>query len=293
MDKNSQTLTMRQQCRLLQINRSTCYYKTCRPVQEAELLNEVHEIWQANPFYGYRRIGAALKRRGHIINHKRAYRMMKDMNLEALYPKKNLSHRNPDHKVYPYLLRGMAITQVNQVWCTDITYIKMSKGFVYLVAIIDVYSRFVMSWRLSISLDTGFCLEMLEEALTKGCPTILNTDQGCQFTSQAWIDAVKKAGISVSMDGKGRWADNILIERFWRTIKYEDIWLNVYETVREVRQGVGQFIKFYNEQRPHQRLNDAYPVEVWKGQRNAPDFVFRRPVECVENEPVTVASGGQ
>jgi putative transposase len=243
-------------------------------------MNSIHEIWLKQPSYGYRRLTKALQKQGYDINRKRVYRLMKLMDLQAIYCKPNLSISNPEHEVYPYLLKGLIIKRPDQVWCTDITYIKMPQGFVYLIAVIDVYSRYIVSWRLSTSLDTSFCLEMLCSAFCIGIPEILNTDQGCQFTSASWITLVKSAGTLVSMDGKGRWADNIPIERFWRTLKYESVFLNAYETVVEARDGIGCFIKLYNEERLHQSLDYETPGDVYRGEIMAPAYFlgqFKKP----------------
>jgi putative transposase len=201
---------------------------------------------------------------------------MRAMNIEAIYPKPKLSQANKAHQKYGYLLRDIAI-HAGQVWCTDITYIKLGKGFVYLVALIDVYSRYIVAWRLSVTLDTHFCLEMLNDALTHHkAPEIINTDQGCQFTSIAWIEKVESAGIRVSMDGRGRWADNIPIERFWRTVKYEHVFLYCYESVQDARQRLGEFIDFYNERRLHQSLDYSPPSEVWRGLISVAPFCFKK-----------------
>ena len=285
-------LSVRQQCQLLDVNRSVVYYKGKRAVDESEIMNRIHEIWLKFPSYGYRRIAKALQDEGYDINRKRAWRLMKLMNLEALYAKPKLSEPHPEHKIYPYLLKDLSIERPNQVWCTDISYLKMPQGFVYLVAIIDVYSRYIVSWRLSTSLDTTFCLEMLHSAFNIGKPEILNTDQGCQFTSLEWITMVEEAGIKVSMDGKGRWADNIPIERFWRTLKHENVFLNAYETVAEVRKGIKGFIDLYNEERLHSSIGYTKPGVVYRGEKLAPAYFLGKfikktrktsPVDSVEN----------
>jgi putative transposase len=267
--KDHKDLSLRQQCGLLGLNRSTLYYK---PVlcDETELANEVHELWLEMPFYGYRRITAELSSRGYRVNHKRIQRIMREMNLQALYPRPKTSVSSSEHKIYPYLLKDLEVTRPNQVWATDITYIKMRKGFVYMVALIDIYSRYIVSWRLSTTLDTSFCLEMLEDALgLHGAPDILNTDQGCQFTSQGWVDRVTQAGIRVSMDGKGRWVDNVYIERFWRTLKHEHVLLHAFETPKEARVSIGGYIEVYNNRRRHQALDYKRPADVWKKQSKA------------------------
>ncbi len=275
------TLSIRKQTTLLSLTRSGVYYKKREASgEEVTLANEVLEIWQGCPFYGYRRITAALRRRGHVLNYKRVVRLMREMNIEAIYPKPRLSIGNPAHTKYKYLLRDMDIDRAGQVWCTDITYIKLGKGFVYLIALIDVYSRYVVSWRLSVTLDTHFCLEMLEDALRHHkAPDILNTDQGCQFTSSVWIERVESAGIRVSMDGRGRWADNILIERFWRSVKYENVFLHCYESVQDARQKLKEYIEFYNERRLHQSLGYVPPAEVWHGVASTAPFCFKKAEE--------------
>jgi putative transposase len=292
IELSNKKLSVRRQCLLLGINRSVVYYKEKRAVDESEIMNRIHEIWPKFPGYGYRRIAKALQSEGYAINRKRAYRLMNLMNLQALYAKPKLSEPHPEHKIYPYLLKGLVIDRPNQVWCTDITYIKMPQGFVYLVAIIDVYSRYIVSWRLSTSLDTAFCLDMLRSAFCIGIPEILNTDQGCQFTSADWINMVERAGVKVSMDGKGRWIDNIPIERFWRTLKQENIFLKAYETVAEVRQGIREFIDLYNEERLHSSIGYANPGVVYRSEKFAPAYFLGKfvkksrkssPVDSVEN----------
>jgi len=249
VDTQRQNLSIRKQCSLLGVNRSNVYYEQAPATDNTELANEIHELWLEMPYYGYRRITAELQRRGYSINHKRILNLMRSMKLRALYPVPKTTIALPDHKIYPYLLRDICIISPNQVWSTDITYLKISGGFVYLVAIIDVYSRFVLSWRISNTLDKSFCLDMLAHSLTWGHPVILNTDQGCQFTSLAWINMVEGAGIRVSMDGRGRWTDNIFIERFWRTIKHEHVLLYSFDTVAQLKQSVGHFIETYNMRR--------------------------------------------
>ena len=265
VDMQLKNLSIRKQCSLLAVNRSNVYYEPAPSRDDTELANEIHELWLEMPYYGYRRITAELQRRGHSINHKRILNLMRAMKLKALYPAPKTTIASPDHKIYPYLLRDICIVSPNQVWSTDITYLKTSGGFVYLVAIIDVYSRFVLSWRISNTLDKSFCLDMLAHSLTWGCPVILNTDQGCQFTSLAWTNMVEGAGIRVSMDGRGRWADNIFIERFWRTIKHEHVLLYSFDTVGQLKQSVGNFIKTYNTKRLHQSLGYKTPAEVYLG----------------------------
>lgn len=263
LDNNCQHLSIRQQCELLSLNRSNVYYKP-RPRQNDTLLaNEIHDLWLEWPCYGYRRITAELKRKGYGVNHKRVLRLMQLMNLQAIYPRPKTTIYSPENKIFPYLLRGLKIERPNQVWATDITYIKMAIGFMYLVGMIDVFSRYLVSWALSNTLDTSFCLTMLNHGLSLGRPEILNTDQGCQFTSAAWVDRVENNGIQVSMDGRGRWADNVYIERFWRTIKHEHILLHSFDTVNELKESIGLFIDRYNNKRLHQSLGYKTPAEVF------------------------------
>ena len=229
----------------------------------------IDEQFMKTPYYGARQMTRYLRREGYGINRKRIGRLMRNMGLSAIYQKPNTSKPHQEHKIYPYLLRGMIINKPNQVWCTDITYIPMRRGFLYLVAIMDWANRKVLSWRLSNTLDTNFCIEALEEAIENyGCPEIFNTDQGSQFTSTAFTSVLKDAGIKISMDGKGRWMDNVMIERLWRSLKYECIYLHAYETGSEARQGIGHWIDLYNTQRPHSSLDDKTPDEAyWKKPR--------------------------
>lgn len=251
-------------CMLLGINRSRIYYQHRERACDSELMNQIHEIWLDCPFYGYRRIKVILLERDYVVNHKRVRRLMAEMNLEAIYPRPKTTIRDKSHAVYPYLLRGMKITRINQVWGVDITYIKMASGFVYLVALIDVYSRYIVGWNVSVSLDTENCLMALDYALARfGAPDIINSDQGCQFTSGDWVSRVNESGAKISMDGKGRCLDNVYIERFWRTLKQENIYLNVYDTVLEAKNGINEFIAFYNYCRPHQALDYKKPSEIY------------------------------
>jgi len=225
-------------------------------------MKELDSIYMDYPFYGTRRMVVELEQRGYIVNRKRISRLMLTMGLETIYQKPRLSERNPNHKIYPYLLRGVVIERVDQAWGIDITYVPMRNGFMYLVAIIDWYSRYVLSWRISNTLDTGFCLEALEEALNKGKPEIFNSDQGSQFTSLIFTGRLKKEGILISMDGRGRAFDNIFIERLWRSVKYEDIYIREYATVTELEKGLLAYFKFYNYKRPHQSLGYKPPFQI-------------------------------
>lgn len=249
---------------LLSINRSTLYYEV-RPVRqdEVELLNEIRDIWSMHPFYGYRKITCSLRASGWPVNRKRVQRLMQQEGIEALYAKPKTSIRDETHKVYPYLLKGMDITHANQAWQVDITYLRQGSGFMYLVALIDVYSRFVVGWSLSNTLDTQSCLDALGKALLKGAPEVINSDQGCQFTSGEWISAVLAAGCNISMTGKGRCSDNIFIERFWRSFKQEEFYLNDYGSVAELKQAIESYVYFYNHERWHQALDYRRPIEVF------------------------------
>jgi len=215
------------------------------------------------PFYGARKIAACLKSQGHLVNRKRVRRLMRLMGLKAIYRRPRTSKPAPGHKIYPYLLGGMKITRPNQVWAADITYIPMARGFLYLVAIIDWYSRCVLSWRLSNTLDAGFCVEALEEALRKGSPDIFNTDQGAQFTSETFIGLLEKHDIKVSMDGKGSYNDNLFIERLWRTVKYEEVYLRAYQDGRDAKISLGNYFRFYNSERLHQSHGYRTPAEAY------------------------------
>lgn len=256
-------LSIRKQCEILGITRSNLYYESIARSDESVLANEILDLWFEWPQYGYRKITAALRRDGYEVNHKRVLRIMQDMNIQAMYPKPKTSCRFQDNRIYPYLLRNVEIVRPNQVWGTDITYIKMPIGFMYLIALIDWYSRYVVGWRFSNRPDTESCEEMLIDALKLGRPEILNTDQGCQYTSNSWINLVEKNGIRVSMDGKGRWADNVIVERFWRTLKYEHVLLHEFETVPDAQFSIGSFIDRYNYKRLHQSLEYRPPAEVY------------------------------
>ncbi len=217
----------------------------------------------ATPFYGARKIAARLKSQGQRVNRKRIRRLMRVMGLKAIYRRPRTSKPAPGHKIYPYLLSGLKITQPNQVWAAGITYIRMARGFLYLVAIIDWYSRYVLSWRPSNTLDAGFCIEALEEALKKGRPDIFNTDQGAQFTSEDFTGLLQQHGVRISIDGKGSYNDNLFIERLWRSVKYEEVYLKAYQDGREARIGLGNYFRFYNTERPHQALGYRTPAEVF------------------------------
>lgn len=259
---------MRRQCELLKVNRSTVYYQPA-PISKNDvlLMNEIRECWERYPFYGYRRITKALQSVGHFVNRKRIQRLMQLMGLKAIFPGPKTSIKNKSHAVYPYLLKNLAITQPNQAWMVDITYLKLGHGFMYLVALIDVHSRFVVSWALSNTLHTDFCIEALDNGFKQAMPEIVNSDQGCQFTSEDWIERLKACGIKISMTGKGRCLDNIYIERFWRSLKYEEIYLNDYDSVSDLKKSVAEYIEFYNHKRFHQSLDYKTPAEVYFGDK--------------------------
>jgi putative transposase len=265
VDRADSKLSIVAQCGLLKVARSTLYYRPA-PVSmdDLRLMRRIDEQYLATPFYGSRRMVAVLRREGEVVNRKRMRRLMRVMGIEAIYQRPNTSRRHPAHKVYPYLLRGLAIDRVNQVWCADITYIPMAKGFVYLVAVMDWFSRRVLAWRLSIGMETEFCVEALQDAMDQhGQPGIFNTDQGVQFTSAAFIDELASRGVRISMDGKGRFLDNIFIERLWRSLKYEEVFIKAYTSVAEARSGVGAWLGFYNNERPHQALGYRTPREIF------------------------------
>jgi len=257
-------------CRLLDVSRSTAYYKTAIKApdpEEMHLKRLIDELHMKHPFMGTRSIRDQLRSRGYKINRKRVKRLMDEMGIASVAPQPNTSRPGKNHKIYPYLLRGLKIDRPNQVWATDITYIPMARGFLYLVAILDWYSRKVLSWRLSISMDSAFCLDALNEAIqTYGAPEIFNTDQGSQFTSEEFTGALKSSNIKISMDGKGRWTDNVFIERLWRSLKYEEVYLKAYETVTEARSDIKGWIRFYNHERTHQSLGRQTPEQVYFSQ---------------------------
>lgn len=261
-------LSIRRQCEILGISRTNLYYVPATRFDDSVLANEIHDLWVEWPQYGYRKITEQLKRDGYEVNHKKVLRIMQEMCIQAMYPKPKTSHNNIAHRVYPYLLHDLEITRPNQVWATDITYIKMPNGFMYLVALLDWFSRFVVEWNFSNSLDTRFCEEMLVSALKVNKPDIINTDQGCQYTSDSWTQLVQANGIKLSMDGKGRWADNVVAERFWRTLKHEHIFLHEFESVPEARASIGHFIEKYNYKRLHQSLGYRPPSELYFLQKN-------------------------
>jgi putative transposase len=258
-------LSIQKQSRLLKVSRSSVYYKP-RPLSEDELklMRAIDELHLEHPFAGSRMLRDFLLRDGVRVGRRHMRTAMRRMGIEAIYRKPNTSKPAQGHKIYPYLLRNVAVTRANQVWSTDISYIPMKRGFVYLIAVIDWFSRRVLSWKLSITMDVSFCLEALDEALKKyGKPEIFNTDQGSQFTSIDFTGRLKKEGIAISMDGKGRWCDNVFVERFWRSIKYEEVYLHAYDSVSEARSRIGQYIQFFNSRRPHSSLQAQTPDQVY------------------------------
>ena len=271
VDRRHPALSTVRQCALLNISRSSLNYRrkgTCP--ENLAVMKQIDEQYLATPFYGSRRIKVWLGRQGHTVNRKRVQRLMRVMGLRAIYRRPRTSKPGPGHKVYPYLLGGMQITRPDQVWAADITYIPMAKGFLYLVAIMDWYSRHVVAWRLSNTLDADLCVEALEEALSKGTPEVFNTDQGSQFTGEAFTGLLEQHGVRISMDGKGRYADNTFVERLWRTVKYEEIYLKAYSNGREAKAGLDAYFHFYNNQRPHQALGYRTPAEVHSASSDEP-----------------------
>jgi putative transposase len=258
-------LSVRRQCELLGLSRASLYYEPAAETPEnLRLMRLLDEEYTAHPFLGSRRLTKWLVERGEEVNRKRVQRLMRLMGLEAIYPKPKLSAAGRGHRIYPYLLRDVCIQRPDQVWSADITYVPLACGFMYLAAILDWYSRYVIAWRLSNTLDGSFCLEMLEEALQRGRPEVFNTDQGVQFTAQAWTGRLESAGVAVSMDGRGRCLDNVFVERLWRSVKYEDIYLWRYEAVPELRHGLGRYFRYYNEERLHQSLDYRTPATVYR-----------------------------
>ena len=258
-------ISVRRQCDLLGVNRSVLYYE---PVGESQenlmLMRLLDKEYTRHPFYGSRRLTAWLWTQGHEVNRKRVVRLMEVMGLEAVYPKPRLSQPGDGHKIYPYLLRNVEVTRVNQVWSTDITYIPMASGFVYLVAVMDWFSRFVLSWALSLTMELDFCLVALKRAFRWGRPEIFNSDQGSQFTARRFTAELESRGVAVSMDGRGRCMDNIFIERLWRSLKYEEVYLRDYPRVPDAQAGIGRWVQFYNQERLHQSLDYRTPAGLYR-----------------------------
>ena len=266
VDPKHAELSIVRQCELLKISRSVYYYD---PKGEGELnlnlMRKIDEQFLETPFYGSRQMVRHLRRQGYHIGRKRIRRLMRKMGITAIYQTPRTSKPHPEHKIYPYLLRNVSITRPDHAWCADITYIPMRRGFLYLVAIMDWASRSVLAWRLSNSMDPSFCVEALEEAIARyGKPEIFNTDQGSQFTSYEFTQVLKDNGIAISMDGKGRWMDNVFIERLWRSLKYECVYLYDFQTGSQAREGIGRWIDFYDHERPHSSLGDSTPMEMYR-----------------------------
>ena len=266
VDREHPSLPIVGQCALLGVSRSSIYYRPKGGSEEdLSLMREIDRQYLATPFYGSRRMRAWLNRQGFPVSRKRVQRLMRVMGLRAIYRRPRTSQPAPQRRVYPYLLGKAKITRPNQVWAADITYLPMARGFLYLVAVMDWHSRYVVSWRLSNTLEAGFCIEALSEAMDRGRPEVFNTDQGSQFTSQEFTQVLQDHGVKISMDGKGRYADNIFVERLWRTVKYEEVYLKAYANSSEARRELGAYFRFYNDQRPHQALVYQTPAEVFHG----------------------------
>jgi putative transposase len=278
------------QCDLIGLSRSSYYYTPAAEAPEnLDLMRLIDREYVRHPFLGSRRMTTYLCGLGHGVNRKRVRRLMAVMGLEAVYPKPRLSKPHPGHRIYPYLLRGVAVERPDQVWSTDITYVPMPAGFMYLTAVIDWFSRYVLSWRLSNSLDADFCVAALEQALKRGRPEVFNTDQGAQFTAAAFVARVEAAGAKMSMDGRGRWLDNVFVERLWRTVKYEHVYVWRADTVAALEAGLRHYFAYYNRERPHQSLNDRTPAAVYAEKAEPPDG--RPPSKNYEGRAEAVCAG--
>jgi putative transposase len=265
VDEQHPSLSIRRQCELLGLPRSSYYHAAGTESEEnLDLMRRIDELYLQRPFFGSRRMAEHLSVPEAPLNRKRVQRLMRIMGLEAVYPKKRTSNPGAGHRIYPYLLRDLKVSRANQVWCADITYVPLRQGFMYLVAVMDWYSRYVLSWRLSNSLDTSFCLEALEAATQLGLPEIFNSDQGAQFTSQVFTGRLLDLGVAISMDGRGRALDNVFVERLWRSVKYEDIYLKDYERVDDLYDGLERYFQFYDHERRHQALDYRTPYEVYQ-----------------------------
>jgi putative transposase len=265
IEPNDASLSVVRQCRLLDLRRSSYYYEpTAETPKNLALMALIDREYMARPFLGSRRLTTWLRRNHQRVNRKRVQRLMGLMGLEAVHPKPRLSKPAPGHRVYPYLLRNVTIDRPNHVWSTDITYIPMPTGFMYLTAVIDWHSRYVLSWQLSNTLEIDFCLDALDEALDSGRPEIFNTDQGSQYTAEAFVSRVQASGAKMSMDGRGRWLDNVFVERLWRSVKYEEVYIWRHETVSALQAGLARYFAYYNHDRPHQSLDDRTPAEVYR-----------------------------
>ncbi len=268
VEKAQPQLSLSHQCTLLGISRGSLYYKAKGESDfNLQLMREIDEQYLNTPWYGARQMMRHFNRNGHAVGRKRIRRLMRLMGLRAIAPGPETSRKNKAHRIYPYLLRDLKVTRANQVWCSDVTYIPLAHGFVYLVAIMDWHTRHVLAWRISTTQDTHFCLEALEDALERyGAPEIFNTDQGSQFTSKDWTDTIADGGIQISMDGKGQWVDNVFIERLWRSLKYECVYLNAFDSVRDAATGIDDWMHYYNVERPHSSLGDRTPAEAYWAQ---------------------------
>jgi putative transposase len=302
VEPGNKTITICRQCELLELNRSSLYYKAKGETEYNEqLMNLIDEQYVKTPCYGIDKMTKWLHSKKQYVNHKRVRRLTRHMGLEAVYPhrKRGLSMPDKQHKIYPYLLKGLQIDRTDQVWSADITYIRMHRGWLYLVAVMDWFSRYVLSWEVSITLEPAFCVSALKEALSLGCPDIFNTDQGSQFTSTDFTKVLLHAGVRISMDGKGRVFDNIFIERLWRTVKVEEVYMRDYQTVAEARYFLGRYFDFYNNERLHQALGYRTPAEVYGVAVGTPvalrapsiptaltrddESTLKRPVFCLDN----------
>ena len=290
------TVSVVRQCVLAGVSRATIYaQQKPRPVDESDLLFSrlIDEEYTRHPFYGSRKIVVFLKTAGHVVNRKRVQGLMRKMGLAGMAPGPNTSRPHPEHKVYPYLLRGVLVTRSDQVWSTDITYIRLARGFAYLVAVIDWYSRRVLSWRISNTMEAAFCVDCLEEALRRhGRPEVFNSDQGSQFTSDAFIGVLKREGIAISMDGRGRAFDNIFVERLWRNVKHEDVYLKGYATMIELTVGLAEYFIFYNGERPHQSLGQKTPDVVYQTGIGGGAVIVNKYPRTVAGTPVPLRSTG-
>ena len=289
VDRQHRRLSIVRQCRLLGVSRSSfCYRANGTSPQDLTLMRETDRQYLETPFYGSRRMKACLERQGKPVSRKRVQRLMRLMGLRAIYRRPRTSRPAPEQRVYPYLLREASITRPNQVWAADITCLPMARGFLYLVAVMDWHSRYVLAWRLSNTLETGFCAEALTEALGCGRPEVFNTDQGSQFTSREFTQILQDHSVKISMDGRGRYQDNIFVERLWRTVKYEEVYLKAYANATEARRELGEYFRFYNNRRPHQALGYRTPAEVFYGKPAVGELKERR---C-SDRPVLLSSKG-
>lgn len=295
VNKRPANMSLRSACAVLGVNRSQQYYQPSISADkenlEVTLMNEIQDMYALRPFQGYKRITRDLKDLGYGVNHKRVYRLMQQMGIQAIYPKQNLSKRRLEDAVHPYLLKQHPPQKVHDCWCVDITYIKTSRGHLYLTALIDVVSRYVVGWSLNTCLDTSGCLDALDMALQTGiAPKIINSDQGCQFTSQEWAYSLSLLQIRISMNGKGRCLDNIPIERFWRTLKVEEVYLNTYDTVHEAREAIDRYIEWYNHERRHSGIDNHRPVEVMMGFKHPSYGSFKQTTQFEQHKDKTTQS---